>query len=161
LLVRAKLVTEQDIAKALERLAVQGGRLGDNLVGIGAITQERLNAFLHRIPTEPTDTKTIGIDDVDLMAMLLKLIYRDRLETTRQFIDAIKLPYHIVYELIRMAIERQLLQNLGSRYADNPIDLSYSFTETGRQWTLDSLSRLRYTGPAPVTLEEFCDQVSL
>lgn len=140
---------------------MQGGRLGDNLVGIGAITQERLNAFLHRIPTEPPDTKSIGIDDVDLMAMLLKLIYRDRLETTQQFIDAIKLPYHIVYELIRMAIERQLLQNLGSRYSDNPIDLSYSFTETGRQWTLDSLSRLRYTGPAPVTLDEFCDQVSL
>ena len=60
-----------------------------------------------------------------------------------------------------MAVERQLLQTLGSRYSDNPIDLSYSFTEEGRRWTLDALTRLRYTGPAPVTLEEFNYQVNL
>ncbi len=161
LLVRAKLVTEQDVARALERLTAQGGRLGDNLVAIGAIKQEQLNAFLHRIPAEPADIKAIGIDDVDLMAMLLKLIYRDRLESTRQFIEAIKLPYHIVLDLVQMAVNRQLLQTLGSRYSDNPIDLSYSFTDEGRRWTLDALTRLRYTGPAPVTLDEFNDQVNL
>jgi len=138
-----------------------GGRLGDNLVANGAITQEKLNAFLHRIPTEPADIRATGVDEVDLMALLLKLIYRDRLETTRQFIDAIKLPYHIVLDLIRMAVDRQLLQTLGSRYSDNPIDLSYSFTEAGRNWTVDALSRLRYTGPAPVTLDEFNFRVSL
>ena len=161
MLVLAKLVTEQDIARALERLTAQGGRLGDNLVAIGAITQERLNAFMHRIPGEPADLKATKIDDVDLMAMLLKLIYRDRLETTRQFIDAIKLPYHLVLDLVQMAVNRQLLQTLGARYSDNPIDLSYAFTDEGRRWTLDSLSRLHYTGPAPVTLEEFNYQVNM
>jgi MoxR-like ATPase len=161
LLIRAKLVTEDDVAKALQRLTEQGGRLGDNLVALGAITQERLDSFLHRIPLEPADMKAVGVDEVDLMGLLLKLIYRDRLETTRQFVEAIKLPYHIVLELVQMAVNRQLLQNLGSRYADNPIDLSYAFTDEGRRWTLDALSRLRYTGPAPVTLEEFNDQVSL
>ena len=143
------------------RLTEQGGRLGENLVALGAISQERLEAFMHRIPTEPADIRATGIDDVDLMSLLLKLIYRDRLETTRQFIDAIKLPYHIVLDLIRMAVERQLLQNLGSRYSDNPIDLSYSFTEEGRRWTVDALTRLRYTGPAPVTLEEFNFRVNM
>jgi hypothetical protein len=149
------------VAKALVRLTEHGGRLGDNLVAIGALTQERLNAFLNRIPTEPADIRSTGVDEVDLMALLLKLIYRDRLETTRQFIDAIKLPYHIVLDLIHMAVDRQLLQTLGSRYSDNPIDLSYSFTEAGRNWTVDSLSRLRYTGPAPVTLEEFNFRVNM
>jgi hypothetical protein len=138
-----------------------GGRLGDNLVGMGAITQEKLNAFLHRIPVEPADIRATGVDEVDLMSLLLKLIYRDRLETTRQFIDAIKLPYHIVLDLIRMAVDRQLLQTLGSRYSDNPIDLSYSFTEAGRNWTVDALTRLRYTGPAPVTLDEFNYRVNM
>ena len=161
MLIAAKLVTEEDVAKALVRLTAQGGRLGDNLVAIGALTAERLNAFMHRIPTEPADIRATGIDEVDLMGLLLKLIYRDRLETTRQFVDAIKLPYHIVLDLIRMAVERQLLQTLGSRYSDNPIDLSYSFTEEGRRWTLDALNRLRYTGPAPVTLEEFNYQVNM
>jgi hypothetical protein len=161
LLIQAGLVTEQDVARALARLAEEGGRLGENLVAIGAITQARLDAFFHRIPAEPADIKSTGIDEVDLMGLLLKLIYRDRLETTRQFIDAIKLPYHLVLDLIRMAVERQLLQTLGARYTDNPIDLSYSFTEVGRKWTLDALERLSYTGPAPVTLDEFSYQVSL
>ena len=161
MLIAAKLVTEEDVAKALVRLTAQGGRLGDNLVAIGALTAERLSAFMHRIPTEPADIRATGIDEVDLMGLLLKLIYRDRLETTRQFIDAIKLPYHIVLDLIRMAVERQLLQTLGSRYSDNPIDLSYSFTEEGRRWTLDAMNRLRYTGPAPVTLDEFNYQVNM
>jgi hypothetical protein len=155
------LVTQEDVTRALERLAERGGRLGDNLVALGAITQEKLNGFLHRIPTEPSDIRSTGVDEVDLMALLLKLIYRDRLETTRQFIDAIKLPYHIVHDLIRMAVERNLLQTLGSRYTDNPIDLSYTFTEEGRRWTLDALNRLRYTGPAPVTIEEFNYQVNM
>ena len=161
LLINAKLITEQDVAKALERLTVQGGRLGDNLIAIGAITQEKFNAFLHRIPSEPADIKATGIDEVDLMGLLLKLIYRDRLETTRQFIEAIKLPYPLVLELVRMALERSLLQTLGSRYSDNPIDLSYCFTEEGRRWTLDAMTRLRYTGPAPVTLEDFNYQVNM
>ena len=160
-MIRAKLVTEQDVARALDRMTTEGGRVGDNLVALGAISRERLDAFLHRIPEEPADIQSIRIDDVDLMAMLLKLIYRDRLESTRQFIEAIKLPYHIVLGLVQMAVNRQLLQTLGSRYSDNPIDLSYSFTDEGRRWTLDALTRLRYTGPAPVTIEEFSEQVAL
>ncbi|HUX43872.1 MAG TPA: hypothetical protein VMV57_03885 [Terracidiphilus sp.] len=161
LLIRAKLVTEADVAEALALMKTRGGRLGDNLVALGVIKQERLDAFLHRIPSEPKDIASVGIDEVDLMGLLLKLIYRDRLETTRQFIEAIKLPYHVVLDLIQMAVNRQLLQTLGSRYSDNPVDLSYSFTEEGRRWTLDALQRMRYTGPAPVTLEEFNEQVNM
>lgn len=161
LLVNAKLVSEADIAKALEHMTSHSGRLGESLIAIGAITQDRLTSFIHRTPNEPADIKATGIDEVDLMGLLLKLIYRDRLETTRQFIDAIKLPYHIVHDLIRMAVGRTLLQTLGSRYSDNPIDLSYCFTEEGRRWTVDAMSRLRYAGPAPVTLADFNFRVNL
>lgn len=94
------------------------------------------------------------------MGLLMKLIYHDRLETMRQFIEAIKLPYPIVLDLVQMAVDRQLLQTLGSRYSDNPIDMSYSLTEGGQRWTLDALSRMGYVGPAPVTLEEFNAQVN-
>jgi hypothetical protein len=39
--------------------------------------------------------------------------------------------------------------------------MSYAFTEEGRRWTIDTLARSGYTGPAPVTIEEFNDQVNL
>ena len=39
--------------------------------------------------------------------------------------------------------------------------MGYTFTDEGKRWTIDSLERLSYAGPAPVTLEEFTYQVSV
>lgn len=161
LLIRVKLVTEEDVAKALARQAEQGGRMGDNLVAIGAIGRRVLDSFIHRIPAEPVDTAATGLDENDLLSLLMKLIYTGRLETNRQFIDAIKLPYHIVLVLVQMAVDRQLLRTLGSRDSESLVDLSYTLTDEGKRWTIDALERLRYVGPAPVTIEEFTNQVSL
>ena len=93
--------------------------------------------------------------------LLMKLIYTGRLETNRQFVEAIKLPYHLVLDLVQMAIDRKLLRNLGTRDADSVVDMRYVITEEGRRWTIDALERLHYVGPAPVTLDQFTEQVSL
>jgi len=161
LLIQAHLVTAENVAEAMERQATLGGRLGDNLVALGAIEQQVLESFLKRIPGEPVDIAATGIDELDLLGLLMKLIYVGRLENPRQFMEAIKLPYHIVSELVRMAVDRQLLRTLGSRGSISPIEMSYAFTDEGKRWTIDALERLRYTGPAPVTLDEFTLQVSL
>jgi hypothetical protein len=160
LLIRARRVTPEDVARALARVNQHGGRLGDNLVAIGAIDEKTLDGYLHRIPAEPSDIAATGIDETDLVNLLMKLIYSARLQSVRQFMDAIKLPYHIVSELVRMAVDRQLLHSLGSRLTDNPIDLSYALTEEGRRSTIDALERLRYYGPAPVPIEEYAEQVN-
>jgi len=161
LLIRAKLVTEQDVAKALARLSLVGGRLGENLVAIGAITNQQLDNFVHRTPREPENIAVTGLDEIDLLGLLLKLIYIGRLQTVRQFADAIKLPYNIVLELVRMAVDRLYLQNLGARNSESLIDLAYTFTDEGRRFVIDAINRLHYVGPAPVTLEEFNTQVNL
>jgi hypothetical protein len=161
LLLRARLITEDDVARALERLNEKGGRLGDNLVAIGAIEQRTLDDFIHRIPSEPANVAATGLDEGDLLGLLMKLIYTGRLESTRQFVDAIKLPYHLVLDLVQMSIDRQLLRTLGTRDSDSLVDMRYTLTEAGRVWTVDALERLRYVGPAPVTLEQFTDQVNL
>jgi hypothetical protein len=161
LLIQAKMVTVEDVAKALELQAESGGRLGDHLVATGAIPQEQLDAFLYRMPTEPADIAATCLDVPDLLSLFMKLVYTGRLESVRQFVDAIKLPYHIVVDLVAMAVDRQLLRTLGSRESASLIDMSYVLTEEGRRWTLDALQQMRYVGPAPVTLEEFSHQVNL
>jgi hypothetical protein len=100
LLVRANLVTVEDVARALDRTATNGRRLGDNLVALGAIGQEALDGFLKRIPAEPPNIAATGIDAIDLLGLLMRVIYTAHLETCREFVDAIKLPYHIVAELV-------------------------------------------------------------
>ncbi len=161
LLIRSKLVAVEDVTRALEHQSTHGGRLGENLVAIGAISQSVLDAFLHRLPTEPADIGATGLDATELMALLMKLIYVERLETVRQFANAIKLPYHIVLDLVRMAVDRKLLITIGSRDTGTLADLGYMFSEEGRRWVLDALSRVGYSGPAPVTIEEFTYQVNL
>jgi len=161
LLIGANLVTVEDVAAALARQAENGARLGDNLVALGAIDKHVLNAFLKRIPVEPADIAATGIDALDLLSLLMKLIYTGHLENCRQYVEALKLPYHIVAVLVQMAVDRQLLRALGMRASQSPVDMGYAFTEEGKRWTIDALELVRYTGPAPVTLEDFTYQVNV
>lgn len=161
LLLQAKLISAKDLAAALEVQTTRGGRLGDLLVASGCITQETLDSFLNRMPSEPHDIAATKLDPTDLLSLLVKSIYVDNLESLRQFIAAIKLPYNIVVELVQMAVDRQLLRTLGTRESGNPLDMSYTFTDGGRRWVIDALAQMRYTGPAPVTLDEFNQQVNM
>ncbi len=139
----------------------KGGRLGDHLVAAGVIAAEVLHAFLHRIPAEPDDLEATHIEPTMLMTLLVKTMYVGHLETVRQLMEAIKLPFHLVVELVQMAVDRQILYTLGTRASTNPLDMSYALTEEGRRWVVDALNQMRYSGAAPVTLEEFNHQVNL
>ena len=161
LLIQAKLVTIEQVSAALEIQAVHGGRLGDHLITSGALTKPQLDRFLHRMPSEPADIEATKLDPTDLLGILLKLVYTEHLETIRSFVEALKLPYHIIIDLVQMAIDRHLLRTLGTRDSSNPLDMCYVFTEEGRRWVLDALQQMRYAGPAPVTLEEFTAQINL
>ena len=161
LLIQAHMVTDEQVAEAVAIQAARGGRLGDLRVAMGAITQNALDTFIHRMPTEPGDIAATRIDATELLKLLMKLIYMEHLESVRQFIESLKLPYNIVMDLVQMAVDRRLLQTLGNRDSDSPLDLSYIFTDAGLKWVLDALTQMRYTGPAPVTIDEFVAQVNL
>jgi hypothetical protein len=155
------LVTAEDIQRALAHQSQNGGRLGDGLVAIGAITKEKLEAFVHRLPTEPHDIESTGIDGLDLMGLMLKLMYVNSLESLRQFQEAIKLPYTIVLDLVKMAVDRKLLITLGSGLQEGLADMRYMFTEEGKRWAIDVVNRSGYLGPAPVHIDAFSEQVNL
>lgn len=160
LLIAANLATTDQVAEALYRQSQCGRRLGDLLVESGVLKREILERFLHKMPVEPENIAATKIHESDLLTLLIKLIYTGRLETVRQFVDAIKLPYHIVLDLIPKAIDRQMLRALGMRDSDNLIDMSYALTDEGRRWAQEALHQSRYAGPAPVILDEFTEMVS-
>ena len=161
LLVRAGLVTSKNVAAAIERMKTEGGRLSDNLVAIGAIDAKSLETFVRRIPKEPANVAATGISETDLLGLFMKLIYSGRMEKIAQITDSIKLPQHIVMDLARMAIERQLIYTLGAQSNDSILEMRYAMTDEGRRWTIDVLKRSGYVGPAPVTLAEFVERVNL
>ncbi|HUY82218.1 MAG TPA: hypothetical protein VMU92_10895 [Acidobacteriaceae bacterium] len=161
LLVRGGLITVRQLGEALREQGEKGGRLGSILVQMGTLEQQALDEFLTRMPPEPEDIAATGLEATELVGLLMKVIYTERLESVRQFVGVIKLPYHIVLDLVQEAVDRQLLQALGTRESHSMADLCYAMTEQGKRWTLDALEQVRYAGPAPVTLEQFNERVSL
>jgi len=160
LLIRAKLITDEQMNDVLELQARLGGRFGEHLVAAGHISQEALDAFLHKTPVEPESLHGTGIDETELLSLFIKQIYSWRLESSREFGDAIKLPAGLVAQLIRLATDRKLMYARSIR-ADNSAAMNYSLTDEGKRWALDALQRTQYTGPAPVTLEEYIERVNL
>ena len=59
---------------------------------IGALDQAVLDGFLHRIPKEPKDIVATGLEETELLALLMKVIYSFGLTNIAQYADAIKLP---------------------------------------------------------------------
>ncbi len=157
LLQAAKIATREQIDEAIARQAEFGGRLGDNLIAIGVMPRDVLEQFIQHVPAEPSDIASTGISATDLLSLLLKIIYNLRLETVPDCAAAIKLSSNIVEMLVRMAIERGLLVALGA----NGLIMRYALSEQGRNWALDALRSSQYAGPAPVTLEAFCERVHL
>jgi hypothetical protein len=160
LLVLANLITTEQLGDALGRQMERSGRLGDHLVEAGHITQQALDAFLSKFPVEPKNIEATGIDDTELVDLLIKQIYTSRLRSANEFADAIKLPGHIVPELVRLALERKLLYARGVR-PDNTAVMTYDLTDEGRRTAAEALQRSQYIGPAPVTLSQFNEQVNL
>ncbi len=157
LLVLTKQVTKEQLDEALTRQSQGGGKLGDNLIAIGAIDSETLGYFLSRTPAEPDDLNATGVSALELLNLLLKHVYSTRLESVVQFIEAIKLPPHLVQELVRMAVARELLVAMGSTGSN----IRYTLSEQGRRWAQDALKASQYTGPAPVSLDAFCERVRM
>jgi hypothetical protein len=160
LLVRAKLITVEQMEAALKRQSGIGGRFGDHIVALGFMSKEALDAFIYKTPVEPESIEATGIDEVELLNLLIKLIYTGRLESNREFADAIKLPSAIVVKLVRAANEQKLLYARGVR-ADNSTAMNYALTDEGKRRAVDALHRSQYMGPAPVTLDDFCERVNL
>ncbi len=160
LLVRAKVITVDQMNDALARQAAKGGRFGEHLVAAGYMTQAALDAFIYKTPVEPESIDATGIDENELTSLLIKLMYTWRLESAREFAEAIKLPSQIVTKLVRIATDQKLIYARGAR-PDNPSAMNYALTDEGRRWATDALQRSQYTGPAPVTLDEYCERVNL
>lgn len=149
------------MTEALARVRVQGGRLSDHLVAMGAIDAEVLDTFTRRIPREPANMAATGISDTDLLELFMKLIYVGKMEKLGDVAEAIKLPQHIAMDLGRMAIDRQLLYTLGAQIDDSILEMRYAMTDEGKRWTNDVMKRSGYVGPAPVTLTDFVERVNL
>ena len=72
-----ELVNADQLRAALARRKVAGGRLEENLVALGFLTQEKLEAFLQEPPPVPTTIRDTGLDTSFLVRAVLKIMQQE------------------------------------------------------------------------------------
>ncbi|MGH7380222.1 MAG: type II secretion system protein GspE, partial [Candidatus Methylomirabilales bacterium] len=70
MLVKANLITEEQLKKALHQQESQGGRLGSNLVKLGFISEDDITSFLSKQYGVPS----INLSHFEIDAAVIKLI---------------------------------------------------------------------------------------
>ncbi len=159
LLLAHGLVTTEDIELAFHRQKENGGRLGDNLVALGVLTQDQVDKVIYEAPQAPKTVADTGIQTSGLLRMLFKAIYVNSLETATDFSNAIKLPVPVINRLIQEAGDRKYLEALGTADQTTFSENRYVMTESGRRFALESLQQNQYVGPAPVSLEAYQERI--
>ena len=152
LLVAAGLVTQAQIAQAVDRQHEAGGRLGPNLVATGAISAEALAQFVDGVPVEPSTVAETGLPEAFLIDLMLKFLFVGTAETTADLSGALRLPPGLVTELLEAATRGQLVAALGS-IGGGQLGMRFELTDTGKARAREAMARSSYTGPAPVPLE--------
>jgi hypothetical protein len=158
-LVAAKLVTEEDVLMALARQRKLGGTLGDNLVGLGRIERDELEAFLEIGPPKIATIADTGLDEMFLQGLALRVMFAHGLKTPTEVADVIRLPVPIVRDVLERLRSRGLLEPLGTESSSRQLDLRYAISAVGRDWVQEGLKQSVYTGPAPVPLAAWQAQV--
>ncbi|HEY1963047.1 MAG TPA: hypothetical protein VGG69_11560 [Rhizomicrobium sp.] len=159
ILVAHGLVTQSDVADAMDQQRLQGGRLGDILVAGGKLSAAQLDAVMDEAPSVPNTIEETGLALPDLMNLAMKAMYAANAETPSAVADILKLPNRIVQLLFEQAKDRKLLEVLGAAGLRVSSELRFALTEKGKQWAADALNQNQYVGPAPVPLSEFTERI--
>lgn len=158
LLIAARLVTPGQIDEALRLQQVDGGRIGQKLIDIGAIDAAALAKFSHHIPRAPVSIAETGISETELLNLLLKTFLSAGLETLAACSEAMMLPTAIMAELFDSGVRNQLFTGLGQAMGGG---MRYGLTEKGRKRAVEALEASSYAGAAPVTLASYTHWLEL
>ena len=117
LLIRGKLVTTDDVARALEHQAKHGGRLGENLIAIKALTQEALDGkpIARWTPVSVTGGQRLKIGRTPIREALQRLAHENLVHSVPHrgtFVTDVK-----ITDLARITEVRVVLEGHAARLA--------------------------------------------
>ena len=159
LLVGRGLVTVTQIEQATERQRTEGGRLGENLIALGFMTEEQLESVIHDTPVSPRNVAETGISQANLLALMLKFMLQQSCETVMDLSDRMMLLSQVVQELIEDATQKKLIQATGSIAVGIVSHIRYSLSDRGRMAAMEALAHNQYLGPVPVPLAAYQGQI--
>jgi ABC-type multidrug transport system fused ATPase/permease subunit len=153
-LISEKLVTPEQVDKALGRQKLHGGRLGANLITLGFIDQSTLDAFLKKAPPPPTSMDDTGLEADQLAELVLKTVLFMANFTMAEVASRVRLPVSIVDRALEMLRQKKFCEVKGGTDFSRT-SYTYSITDAGKEGAREAMDRCHYVGPAPVSLEDY------
>jgi hypothetical protein len=132
LLLAKNVITEEQLNKVLQQQKIAGGRLGDNLVALGYVSRQTLEAILQEPPSVPKTVDETGLDANFLLNSLLRTMYISALQTIPEISEQIKLTRGVVDEILSFAKKEALVEIRGPSPKNINI-MRYALTNAGRE----------------------------
>ncbi len=159
-LLKEKVVTEEQLEKAIERQRLYGGRIGHNLVALGFITPDELDTFFKKCPHSPKTVEDTGLELSFIADLVMKHILFMGDFRLPDIAERIKLPISIVDTAVGVLRREKFVEVKGAtEYAK--VTYNFNITGQGKNRASELLDICRYIGPAPVTLDEYTRIVEL
>jgi hypothetical protein len=158
LLLAKNVINEDQLERVLHQQKIAGGRIGDNLIALGYITRENLEAILQEPPVVPKTAEETGLDSNFLLNSVLRIMYVSALQTIPELSEHLKLTRGVVESLLELAKKEALVEVRGPLEKNQNI-MRYALTNAGKEWASEALRRCEYIGPAPVPLDIYQVQV--
>lgn len=153
-LIKEEIITESQVNLALERQKHHGGRLGENLIALGFITEKDVEHVFRTRPLPPKTLEDTGLDLEFIAELVLKhSLFMGEFKIS-ELSERVKLPFSVIDQAIDVLRRNKYLEiKGGSGYASS----TYTFktSETGKSYGAELLKICHYVGPAPVTLDAY------
>ncbi|HTP63759.1 MAG TPA: ATPase [Geobacteraceae bacterium] len=157
-LLTAGIITEKELNHALERQQKHGGRVGQNLVALGYISEEDLAKFFSRHPASPTTLEETGLSLSFIADLIMKHIIGMGEFMLSDVAELTKLPVFVVSAAMDQLRRDKFVEvKGGTGYAT--VTYTFKISETGMKRGNELMELCRYAGPAPVTLEVYNEMV--
>lgn len=161
-LIEKNLITEEQLQEALERQKQFGGRLGQNLLLLGYISEDQLSSLLKAVPRSPKNIEDTGLGLSFIADLIIKHVIFSGTFTISEIVDKVKLPVSVVSRAIDYLRENFLVEVKGaSGIGTGTGSFNYAITDKGKNHGAELLTVSRYIGPAPVTLDQYRNMVQM
>jgi energy-coupling factor transporter ATP-binding protein EcfA2 len=158
MLITRGLATPAIIDAAIERQVKEGGRLGENLIAMGAVTADQIAEVVNATPAIPAGIAESGINERNLLYLMLKFMHIEACETVLELAERMKLPRRLLQQLIEASIHQRYIGATGAT-SDLALSTHYALTEVGRNAAKEALDQNVYMGPTPVSLASYREQI--
>jgi len=157
-MLKDEIVTRDQLREAALRQRLHGGRIGQNLLALGYITEEQLEDFFIRIPPAPEDVEDTGLDLDFIADLVLKHAMGTGEFRLHDMSRRIGLSVNILDKAIELLRREKLIEVRGaSQFVKSSFD--FIITGPGKTRAGELMEICRYAGPAPVVLDDYREMV--